>query len=134
MIAIVLFLFELTRFRFHSLDQRSIRVFLNSLLIIFTAVTYFSGFFGRDVATLSPSHADIIATHEGFARLALILCCCQGMFLLMREAALGKPGQSVRVVAALYLCSVITLTSLLIYTALLGGGLVFGHGLGVKLR
>lgn len=135
-IAVVLLLFEIARLRFKSLDASAARVFLNVLLIVFTAVTYFSGFFGRDAADVDGSavavHEAAIAAHEGFARLALILCSTQILFLLMRELTVNKSGSSKRVAAGLYLFNTVLLAALLLYTALLGGVLVFDLGLGVS--
>ena len=128
-IAVLLLAYEGLCYKFPSLDQRSFRLLLNLALTIFTALTYFSGFFGREIASPDLLEGAYVATHEGYARMALILACLQLLLLALRELApAGRRG----IGRGLYLINLVAVCGMLWYTATLGGELVFDHGMGVE--
>ena len=120
--------YELVSMRAPAFENSHVRNLLNSILFTVVSLTYFSGFYGRDAANASAEMADVIATHEGFARMALILSFAQIFLLIARNFAAAK---SQRTVLLLFRVNLLLLASLLTYTSFLGGNLVFEHGIGV---
>ncbi len=109
---------------------REIRRFLLLSTLVFSASAYFSGLYASEFAS---SHfevpAQLISTHEGYARLFLLLFLPLTFFGIIRDSAYGN-----RLISTLYRLLLTASLGIVIYTGHLGGELVFEHGAGVTLR
>ena len=102
-----------------------LRLTLSTILCISILFAYYSGFYGLDFATeISP---ESIKLHQGFGRFSALLSLPLMLFTILTFVKPAKP-----LIIVLFWTSLVALTVTLLYTAHLGGELVFEHGAGVR--
>lgn len=107
-----------------GLVSAKLRIVLATILALSLLFAYYSGFYGLDYATKTPSEP--LKLHQAVARFTALLSL---PLLLFSTVAYQKPPKS-----PIFIIFLVTLALLflgLLYTSHLGGKLVFEYGAGV---
>lgn len=121
-LGLTIFALECAEFKFPGILKQELRGALVIIFSVMTIATYYSGFWGVEFAERIP--AEIIKNHQGFARFSALLTlpiCLLGLLY----------DRTKRWISYSYLCLLGVMAALLLYTAHLGGEVVFIHGGGV---
>lgn len=106
-----------------------VRNFLLIALLITTPLTFFSGYFGAEVArTISNTNQDIIGYHQAYGR-ATLLALVPLLLFGAADFVTSYNKSSVRVGFITFMCLFWLITG---YTSYLGGELVFRYGAAVQ--
>ena len=121
----LLFIVEVLNLISKKEAYNSISLFLVFALIVFSPITYYSGFWGADFA--SKDLVEQIDNHQSYARFFLISLVPFVLVYFLKRQAVDNSG--LRLIYYIFLLLSFTLV---VYTSLLGGSLVFDHGAGVS--
>ena len=106
---------------------RRVSTYLSILAAVISPITYYTGYWGAEYANQSfKVSEDLVANHQAWAKLLLLTLPAMLLFLYLSRS------QQKLAFRLLYLGSLTLATSLVLYTSLLGGQLVFSHGAGVN--
>lgn len=95
--------------------------------VLGTGAAVIAGEFAEDAVEHSDQAHELMETHQTFGIVVLVLFAVLALWRLRRRGVLGPREQPV------YLSAGVIGVALMVYTAKLGGSLMFDHGLGIPM-
>lgn len=112
----------------NKIETKKISNFLLLMLVVFSAVTFISGYFGFDYAGVMTDKTKLVVDlHQSLAKIHLIILLFFGLLYSLKYI---YQVQNITLEIAYYSVFLLMIINIL-YLGYLGGELVFNHGAGV---